>query len=659
MSENVKEKENVEVKEKIDDVKDETKVKNPTKVPKKKGKKKGSKPNKPKQEDKVKEETKIINEVLADKTDEYEELNKENIKSDVEQEISNNKKNEENNVDKEINIKKEDEKLNIEKNEEKNNIIEDDINTKNNEQTIENQEENEDKPSKLHKYPIIITVIIAIVFILGILFSTVFALKNRTSDKIISGISVKGVDVSGLTIQEAKDKIYELVNKKLKKDIALQHGEYETTIMPEQIEAKFGIEEAVNMAYNIGRSGKLLKDNFTIINSYMSKTEITPSFSYSEEGIKSFIEGISGNLPDTVKQSSYYIDNNNLIINKGKAGEVVKEEELKNLILENIVNLKFDEETIQIPTEVKQPDVVNIQKIHEEIYKKPQDAYYTKDPFTVYPHINGVDFNMTIEEAGNLVNSDAEEITIPLKITEPQIKTNQIGSEAFPNLLATYATTFSTKNGNRTNNIRLATNKINGVVLLPGEEFSYNKIVGKRTAQAGFKPAAAYSGGKVVQELGGGICQVSSTLYNSVLRANLEIVRRSNHRFATGYCPLSTDATVSWGGPEFIFKNSRKYPIKIVASVNGGRINVEIYGCKEEVEYDVEIKSETLQIIPMKTVFRTNASLPVGTQKTVQKGHGGYKSRAYRILKLNGNVVSKTLLSTDTYAQLETIIEKN
>ena len=194
---------------------------------------------------------------------------------------------------------------------------------------------------------------------------------------------------------------------------------------------------------------------------------------------------------------------------------------------------------------------------------------------------------------------------------------------------------------------------------MPGEEFSYNKVVGQRTQAKGYKSAPVYVGGKVVNDIGGGICQVSSTLYNTALRANLEIIKRSNHRFATGYVPLSTDATVSWGGPEFIFKNSRKYPIKIVSTVTGGKIKVDIYGCKEEVEYDVTIQSVTLQTISMKTEYRTNTSLPAGTTRTVQKGHPGYKSKAYRILKLNGKVISKQLLSTDTYAQLPTIIEKN
>lgn len=521
------------------------------------------------------------------------------------------------------------------------------------------QEANTEQKDGLQKYTIAISVIAVILFIAVIIFSTVFGLKNRKSDKIVNGISIKGIDVSGLTKEEARNKINELVNKKTVDNISLVHGDYEISLIPEQIEAKFGIEDAVDMAYSVGRSGKLLKDNYSIVNSYLSKIKITPSFTYNDEALTKFISGISENLPDTVKQSDYYIDNNNLIIYKGKTGVVVKEEELKKSILENITNLKSSEEIIDIPTEAKEPEAIDLQKIYNEIHKEAQDAYYTKEPFTVHPHVNGVDFNISMEEAISLLNGEAEEVTIPLKITKPKVTTNQIGTEAFPNLLASYSTTFSTSNGNRSTNIRIASNKINGVVLMPGEQFSYNTAVGKRTAAAGFKPAAAYSGGKVVQELGGGICQVSSTLYNSVLRANLEIVKRSNHRFATGYVPLSTDATVSWGGPEFVFKNSRKYPIKIVSSVSGGRIKVDIYGCKEEVEYEVQIKSETLQTIPMKTVYRTNTALPAGTQKTVQKGHGGYKSRAYRILKLNGQIVSKQLLSTDTYAQLETIIEKN
>ena len=527
------------------------------------------------------------------------------------------------------------------------------------EETPTGENENNKKKDILHKYSILITIISILLFVGLAIFSTIFALTNRNSNKIVSGISIKGIDISGLTYNEAYEKVAKVYSEKMKQNITLKHNEYETSLTPEQIEANFKVQEAIDTAYNYGRSGKVLKDNYAIVYAGMAKIDINPSFSYNEKVLSDFITSTESNLPDAVKQSEYYIDGDKLVINKGESGVEIKKEELRNNILNSVVEINKNEQELQIPVKEKMPEVINLEKVYSEIHKEPQDAYYTKEPFEVHPHVDGIDFNISMEEAKALLNTEEKQVVIPLKITKPNITTNQIGTEAFPDLLASYSTTFSTKAANRTTNIRLASNKINGVVLMPKEQFSYNKVVGKRTAQAGFKSAPAYSGGKVVNDIGGGICQVSSTLYNTALRANLEIIKRSNHRFATGYVPLSTDATVSWGGPEFIFKNSRKYPIKIVSKVNGGKITVDIYGCKEETEYEVVIKSETLQTIPMKTEYRTNSSLPVGTTKTVQKGHGGYKSRAYRILKLNGKVVSKQLLSTDTYAQLPTIIEKN
>ncbi len=542
--------------------------------------------------------------------------------------------------------------------------------TENNNYTIlkeQNKDENDNKNSSktkkrnaLNKYTIIITVITILLFVGLAIFSTIFALLHTNSGKIANGVLINGIDVSNLTKEEAYKKINDIYSNKITENISVVHGDISTNnITPKQIDMEYKIDEAIDIAYAVGRSGKILKDNYTLINAILTKIEIKPAYQYNEKSLTDWIVSQQLNLPDGIKESSYEVNGQNLIITKGKQGAYIKQEELKQSIISACNNILENNIKIELPIEEKQPQAINLEKIRDEIYKEPKDAYYTKNPFTVYPHVDGIDFNITIEEANNLLLADAEQITIPLKITHPKVTTNQIGVEAFPDLLATYSTTFATSNKNRATNIRLATNKINGTVVMPGENFSYNKVVGKRTAEAGYKTAAVYVNGKVENGIGGGICQVSSTLYNSALRANLEIVKRSNHRFATGYVPLSTDATVSWGGPEFIFKNSRKYPIKIVASVNGGKITINIFGCKEDVEYEVVIQSQTLQTIPSKKVYRTNTALPKGTTKTVQKGHAGYKSRAYRILKLNGEVVSKQLLSTDTYAQLETIIEQN
>src|SRR5699024_6531690 len=135
----------------------------------------------------------------------------------------------------------------------------------------------------------------------------------------------------------------------------------------------------------------------------------------------------------------------------------------------------------------------------------------------------------------------------------------------FKDVLGSYTTNVS-GTAVRKKNVRLSGEKCNNIILLPGEEFSYNNTVGKRTKENGFGEAAAYLNGETVQEVGGGICQTSSTLYNAVLLSNLEVTERTNHTYVSGYVPIGRDATVSWGGPDFKFKNDKEYPIKIVMS---------------------------------------------------------------------------------------------
>lgn len=395
--------------------------------------------------------------------------------------------------------------------------------------------------------------------------------------------------------------------------------------------------------------GNIFKDNYEILSCRLFGVNINPGFSYSEETIDSLINEMETNFSDRYVEPSYYIENNNLIISKGRNGYVVNRDSLKSELVYLMNNLQCTVDSIEIPVEQKNVTPIDIKKIHEEVYRAPQDAYYTTDPYVVHPHVDGIDFSISMEEATALLNNSSEQCSIPLKVLSPNVTTNQIGTEAFPDLLATFSTTFSTRNYNRSTNIRLATNKINGSVIMPGETFSYNQIVGQRTAAAGFKSAAVYVGGEVTTGIGGGICQVSSTLYNSVLLANLEIVERYNHGFNPGYVPAGRDATVSWGGPDFKFKNNRNYPIKLVCSVSGGTILTQIFGLKDDNEYEVEIQSYVTQYIPFKTITKQDASLAKGQTKVIQGGSNGCKSVCYRILKLNGDVISKNLLSQDTY----------
>ena len=193
---------------------------------------------------------------------------------------------------------------------------------------------------------------------------------------------------------------------------------------------------------------------------------------------------------------------------------------------------------------------------------------------------------------------------------------------------------------------------------MPGETFSYNRTVGQRTVGAGFKEAGAYVNGQVTTAIGGGICQVSSTLYNAVLRANLEVTARTNHMFPVGYVPIGTDATVSWGSPDFKFKNNRNYPVKIVATTGGKNVYIKIFGLKEDSDYEVQIQSYTTGSIPFKTTYTKDASLAPGEEKVVQNGSNGCYSAAYKILKKDGKEVSRTLISRDTYQPHNKVIAR-
>lgn len=516
--------------------------------------------------------------------------------------------------------------------------------------------------SKKQKSNKVIPIVVSLFIVLFVMiFSVVFALFNMNNEKILKGISILGIDISDLTVEEAKTKINNAIEERFKDEnnnLILKIGENETSVTANTFNAKFDIDNAVIEADNIGRNGNILTNNYSILFTKLFKKEIKPRLYLDDSLLSDTIKDINSKMKDAIVDNSYYIEKNNLIIVKGKAGYIIKTEELKEKIYEQISNIHTNYQIIEIPVEYKEPEPINLQKIHEEIYKEPQDAYVQKNPTVVHPEVNGVDFKISVEEAEELLKEDKEEYTIPLKITKPKKTINNLGEEAFPDLLATFSTRFDGSNYNRNTNIKLAAKKVNGTVILPGEKFSFNTIVGSRTIEAGFKEGTAYIGGKVVPDVGGGVCQVSSTIYNTALLANMQIVERSNHMFTTGYVAASRDATVYYGSLDFVFKNSRKYPIKMVASANGGVCKVSIYGIKEEKEYEVIIQSKITSYINPTTIYKEDPTLEEGKEIVEQTAITGCRSEGYKILKLNGKIVSQTLLSKDTYKSRNKIVRR-
>lgn len=512
------------------------------------------------------------------------------------------------------------------------------------------------KPTKEHNKTIwIVLITIAILIILVALFSTIFAVINIKSDKVLKGITINEIDISELTKEQAIEKINNIYGTRAEQQIYLTHGEYETSVTYEALEVKYQIQDAVNEAYNIGRSGNVIQNNFEILKTWKQGKNIKLNVTLDTDMINQIAQNINNSIDDAVVQPSYYVEKADaqLIITAGKKGVKVDEEQLLADIYK-VLNEESEEEKIEIPMSEDTPDKIDINKIHEEVYKEVKDAYYTSNPFTVYPEEEGIDFD--VEQANTIIAEEKEEYIIPLKITKPSKTVKDIGTEAFPDLLATFSTKYNAGNAGRTTNLRLAANKINGTVLLPNEEFSYNAVVGERTISAGYKMAATYSNGAVVDGLGGGICQISSTLYDAVVMANLKITTRRNHQFVTSYVPAGKDATVVWGSQDFKFLNSRKYPVRITATVQGGIATVQVWGIKEEVEYDISIETKKIATIAPTTQYVQDPSLAPGQQKVVQAGSDGRKVEAYKVTRLNGQVVSTTLLSRDTYNAMKRIV---
>ena len=506
------------------------------------------------------------------------------------------------------------------------------------------------KHSKTKKFIIFFVIPLIVLIILLAILSTIFALINMNNTNIIDGVFIQGIDVSNLSVEDAKSKLSSIVNEYISKEITLKYGDFSKTLVPSQFNVNFDVDSAVQTAYSIGRSGNVFENNFAILNALLNSNNIGQNMEYDSELLDALLLELNNELPGRMENSGYYVDGTSLIIDSGKEGVNVDTEVLANRIAKALNDINNQDIVIEIPVVNVAPSPIDLDAIYNEVHKDPVDAYYTTDPYVVHPSSTGLDFDISMDEAREMLKTYQEEYTIPLKVTYPSVSTNDIGSEAFPDLLSSFRTSFTSSNSNRSTNIRLCSEKINGTVLMPGETFSFNQVVGKRTPEAGFKPATAYSGGKVVQEYGGGICQVSSTLYNAVLYANLEITERTNHGYKPSYVDPGLDATVSWGGPDFKFTNNRDYPIRIVCDTSNKILNIYIYGLKRDTDYKVVLDAQYVSTVNFKTVYQKDSSLASGQSRVIQSGSNGCKTATYKYLyDANGTLVSSECISRDTY----------
>ena len=227
-------------------------------------------------------------------------------------------------------------------------------------------------------------------------------------------------------------------------------------------------------------------------------------------------------------------------------------------------------------------------------------------------------------------------------------------------LISSY-TTETTSDANRNNNVDLAARAVMGKVVMPGETFSFNQTTGQRTVEKGYLPAAAIAGGTTVDEVGGGVCQVSSTLFNAAVMADMTIVTRYPHTWPSNYVDKGRDATVNWPNLDFVFRNDRTSPIFIVAYYQNRKCTVEIYGASLGAGESRELVSQVVDVTepPAEPIMELNTALPYGTTQEKKKARTGYVVDTYKIYKRNGTEYKREKLCTSVYRVIQQVLEYN
>ena len=443
-------------------------------------------------------------------------------------------------------------------------------------------------------------------------------------DYNLPNVYLDGIELGGLTKTEAAARLEEKgwdervageMTVKIPGDVSFKLGYVSSGL-------RLSAEKAVEAAYACGRSNNPFVTLFNYVKNNIIPADVDLSrVQVNEEYIRGNIERGIALMDRATAASGHTVDMEKAQLKMVKGAGAIKldEEALYAAIVQALKEGKAELSGEEYTLPIERPD---FNKLYAELAVEPVDASFDEN-FEVIPEVVGCSFD--VKAAEKLWDKAAlgDEIIIPLTVTVPEHTAESLRAMLFRDNLGGQTTYYTWSSANRIGNIRLAAEKINGLVLMPGEVFSFNETVGQRTEEAGFRLAGAYNDGQVVEAIGGGICQVSSTLYCAQMFAQLKTSYRVNHYFKVDYLDYGLDATVSWKNPDYKFTNSRDYPVKIVAFLDdeNSALTVEIWGTDLDGSY-VQLR---------------HTSEPVYDEKWTETLIG-YTVRAYRdIYDANGN----------------------
>lgn len=421
--------------------------------------------------------------------------------------------------------------------------------------------------------------------------------------KILNNVTVASVNVGGMSKSDAITAVRAVTDQTYTKQaMVVTLGDTTLQLSPSDTGAKLDVKAAVNAAYAYGRTGTKAERQEAYQASLRSNHIIglLPYLHLKQDYIKGVLEDYAGTAGSLLTQTTYALEGDvpdlatdkfdeehapqlTLVITMGTPGVNFNVDDVFNQILDaysmNVFTVKAEGAQAE-----GEPDAVDLQKIYDDVCVEPVDATVNMQTFKAIPGSYGYVFDMVQAQKQVSAAQYGEVVRVPMEYVAPEILDDDV---FFRDVLGSTSTPHS-NNANRTANLELACKALNGVVLNPGETFSFNDTLGERTTAKGYKSAPAYSGDDLVNQVGGGICQVSSTLYLASVYSELTIVERRNHGYPVSYIPLGMDATVSWGFTDLKIRNDSPMPVKIQAEESNGYVRISILGT-ETRDYDVEM----------------------------------------------------------------------
>ncbi len=495
----------------------------------------------------------------------------------------------------------------------------------------------------------VIIVLAAVVAAAGIFTAVCTAMLPK--DTIISGVQTEGIDVSGMTLGAAADAISA---GDIYKDssFTVTSGGQSRHISAAEVDLTVDVNATAQKAFDVCKTKNKLADAFKSIKLKFSPEKINPVPSLNSDKLDTILYEFGKQINGELIENSVQIEDDKAVITPGTTGQSPDVSSARSTVInalsEGITEIKVD-------MEKQKPQEFDAESLIQAVHRDAENAQYALEngAAVVKPHVVGVDADAEQAKAAAQKVNKGEKAEISIKRSMPEITSDMLKSKLYTGTLASYSTKYNKSKVNRSQNVELATRRINGTVLLPGDVFSYNGVVGARTLENGFKNAPVYENGKSVDGIGGGVCQVSTTLYSAVLYADLEVVKRQNHSLTVSYVPLGQDATVVDGAIDFQFKNNMDTPVRIDASASNGTISISLVGTPVAGK-SVKITHETISTKEPTEKVTNDPNLPNGARQITSNGKKGYTVRSTKIVYQDGKEVSRKSLGNSTYKMVPT-----